>query len=291
MDEPIFVSYARTDGEFALRLARDLRSANVDIWMDQLDIGAGDIWDRAVEDALQKCKGLLVILSPAAVASRSVMDEVSFAMEEGKKVIPVLYQTCEIPFRLRRVQRTDCASDYSVGLSKLIDALGGTPLSPVGRSGARDTASFATSSPRAAGFEDRVPRKPYWASYRPRLVTAVPVGMVGAVLAGAFLAYVYLHDQRVVLHAFSVWQPTVAGGLLAGALWAVAGAVAGRRRLPLLLALATSVVTVVAWRAFMGGYADVMATGVSVAWPVGGIIGATIGGRILRKRDGPQQSV
>lgn len=120
----VFLSYARADSEFALRLAQDLRSAGVALWVDQIDLQPGDTWDRKVEEALQNSAGLLVILSPSSLASRSVMDEVSFALDEGKSVFPVLYQKCQIPFRLRRLQYTDFTSDYSSGLSKLIRALG-----------------------------------------------------------------------------------------------------------------------------------------------------------------------
>jgi hypothetical protein len=126
MPETIFLSYSRSDGEFALRLAQDLRVAGVSIWIDQMDISAGDTWDRAVEEALRKSAGILVILSQASVASRSVMDEVSYALEENKRVFPVLLERCQVPFRLRRLQYTDFTSDYSAALSKLIRALGGS---------------------------------------------------------------------------------------------------------------------------------------------------------------------
>ena len=33
-----FFSYAREDAEFVLELARDLRAADSDLWLDQLDI-------------------------------------------------------------------------------------------------------------------------------------------------------------------------------------------------------------------------------------------------------------
>ena len=65
----IFISYTREDSEFVLKLARDLRSEGVNIWLDQLDIPPGVRWDRAVEQALRTCDRLLVILSPASVAS------------------------------------------------------------------------------------------------------------------------------------------------------------------------------------------------------------------------------
>jgi hypothetical protein len=41
-----FLSYARADGPFALRLAGDLRAAGVELWLDQLDILPSQRWDR-----------------------------------------------------------------------------------------------------------------------------------------------------------------------------------------------------------------------------------------------------
>lgn len=85
----LFFSYARADEAFALRLAESLRSAGGNLWIDQLDIRAGDQWDRAVERALMEAKTVLVILSPTAVDSKNVMDEVSLALEENKRIVPV----------------------------------------------------------------------------------------------------------------------------------------------------------------------------------------------------------
>jgi hypothetical protein len=121
-----FFSYARKDAEFALRLARDLKAAGANVWVDQMDICPGEHWDSAVENALEECVQVLLILSPESVKSRNVMDEVSFALESERTVIPVLYRTCKVPFRLRRVQYVDFASDYGVGISALLRALGKT---------------------------------------------------------------------------------------------------------------------------------------------------------------------
>jgi hypothetical protein len=119
-----FLSYAREDAEFVLRLAKDLRAGGADVWIDQLDIKAGERWDCAVENALAKCPELLVILSPAAVESANVMDEVSFALDKGKTVLPVKHRNCEIPFRLRRLQYVDLTLNYKAGLGRLLETLG-----------------------------------------------------------------------------------------------------------------------------------------------------------------------
>jgi hypothetical protein len=94
------------------------------VWIDQLDIAPGQRWDRAVEDALAKCLQLVVVLSPAAVESTNVMDEVSLALEEGKTVVPVIHRQCKIPFRLRRLQYVDLSLNYSAGLDRLLETLG-----------------------------------------------------------------------------------------------------------------------------------------------------------------------
>ncbi len=119
-----FISYVRVDSEFALKLANDLKSAGADVWVDQLDVPPGKHWDLAVQEALESCPRMLVVLSPISVESKNVMDEVSFALEEGKEVIPVLYRTCKVPFRLRRLQYVDFSGDYVSGVSRMLDTLG-----------------------------------------------------------------------------------------------------------------------------------------------------------------------
>ena len=133
-----FVSYRRTDDEFTLKLASDLRSHGIDIWIDQLDIPAGQPWDDSVQKALMDCDRLLIILSPASMASKNVKDELAFALDEGKPIFPVLLEECEIPFRIRRLQYANMTIDYSRGLQFLlqqlaveqIDKTGISPLSP-----------------------------------------------------------------------------------------------------------------------------------------------------------------
>ena len=96
----VFFSYAREDGDFARRLASDLRSAGVNLWIDQLDIRPGEHWDSAIEAALKECPSFLIILSPQSVVSQNVKDEVHFALEEGKKILPIMAEKCELPFRV-----------------------------------------------------------------------------------------------------------------------------------------------------------------------------------------------
>ena len=125
--QPAFISYSRDDSEFVRRLAEDLKAAGAAVWLDQLDIAPGQRWGHAIQDALANCPRLLVILSPASASSTNVDDEVSFALEEKKTVIPVLYRECKVPFRLRPLQHVDFRSDYARGLKELLRTVAAEP--------------------------------------------------------------------------------------------------------------------------------------------------------------------
>ncbi|MGB7250248.1 MAG: RodZ domain-containing protein [Phormidesmis sp.] len=131
-----FISYSRADTKIATQLAEQLRDRKVDLWIDQLDIPAGDRWDSAIERALQVCSGLIVLLSKTSVNSENVLDEVSYALEENEKVIPVLLEPCDIPFRLRRLQYVDLSTSYEKGFERLLrdvrptEGIANAPLEP-----------------------------------------------------------------------------------------------------------------------------------------------------------------
>jgi TPR repeat protein len=118
-----FVSYSREDSEFALRLAQDLKAAGANVWLDQLELMPGHPWDNAIEDALLAAPLMLVVLSPTSVKSENVRDEISYALKQGKTVIPVLYMECVIPLRLERKQHIDFRHDYAGGLAHLLKSL------------------------------------------------------------------------------------------------------------------------------------------------------------------------
>jgi hypothetical protein len=152
-----FVSYARADHDFALELVQHLKDAGVTAWIDQLELGAG-YWDRAVQDALQHCERLLVILSPAAVASTSVMDEVSFVLDAMKPVIVVLYRDCKVPFRLNRLQYVDCRKNESAGFSALLALLQRPSAGGASQSGMTATGIALEPDPIEPGRLVRVTR-------------------------------------------------------------------------------------------------------------------------------------
>ena len=118
-----FLSYSRSDERFALRFAKDLRSRGVAMWVDQLDIRPSEHWDRAIEKAVRDCRGLVVIVSPRSVASDNVADEISYAIENGKSVLPVMIEKCSLPLRITRMQVIDASAGYERAVEQCVAEL------------------------------------------------------------------------------------------------------------------------------------------------------------------------
>ena len=122
--EKIFVSYARADGaDFALRLSRDLKEKGYDVWIDQEDIRAGAEWDLEIEKALKTSDCVLFIETEKSITSPNVLDEVYYALEQRKKVIPLILVDGKTPFRLQRLQHINFSKSYESGLAHLINEL------------------------------------------------------------------------------------------------------------------------------------------------------------------------
>jgi hypothetical protein len=124
-----FLSYSRTDQEFALRLAEYVRTRGVRLWVDQLDIRPSEHWDRAIERAVRDCRGLVVVLSPRSVVSDNVADEISFAIDGGKSVLPVMIERCNLPLRIARMQVIDATSNDDRALEACLAELRRTKVS------------------------------------------------------------------------------------------------------------------------------------------------------------------
>ncbi|MEO6232729.1 MAG: toll/interleukin-1 receptor domain-containing protein [Ferruginibacter sp.] len=124
--QKIFFSYSRIDGaQFAFRLATDLKEEQFDVWIDQEDIRAGSEWDLEIEKALENCDFLLFIETASSVKSENVLDEVYYALEQRKKVIPLIVVDSKTPYRLQRLQHIDFTTNYEKGLAQLVKELKG----------------------------------------------------------------------------------------------------------------------------------------------------------------------
>lgn len=128
MTREIFISYSRRDQEFVTRLAYDLNEQVAGVWFDQSTIQAGQKWHAEIMDGIRECKAFILVLSPDAVESKYVQEEVNKALELGKTIFPILYRpakwTGEFEALVREIQTLDLRSgSYTDNFQKLVDGL------------------------------------------------------------------------------------------------------------------------------------------------------------------------
>src|SRR5260221_9236059 len=120
----IFISYSRQDQLFARRLATDLVGLGAELWLDVDDIPAGMNWSSAIQQGLDNCEAMIVVISPYSMSSKNVEDEWQYYLDHNKVIVPVYLQTSRMHFQLSRLQYIDfITSPYDVTLKAFNPAL------------------------------------------------------------------------------------------------------------------------------------------------------------------------
>ena len=258
---------------------------------------------------------MIVVLSPKSVASNNVMDEVSYALEENKLVIPVLHKDCNIPFRLRRVQRIDFTADYDTGFSDLMRALGIEQPAPApapaeaeaqvaeeealrkpeaeARQKAEEqvaqkveaplaeTPKVPESKPPKTQTPKRPPKQPApTATSRKTTPHERMIGaLVGTVAGAIFGSIIFATASEVEIEYLLVWA------VILGIAGAIAGAISGTHRKVIGIALVVGLIGWIVAAILFEKETNYVHIGGLLGVPLGAILGA-ITGVILKKRLG-----
>jgi hypothetical protein len=96
-----FLSYCRSDNEYAERLCVKLAGAGVDVWRDQESLYAGQSWPGAIGEAITKQETIVLLWSANAATSHFVDFEWNTALALKKHIVPVLIDSTALPPSLR----------------------------------------------------------------------------------------------------------------------------------------------------------------------------------------------
>lgn len=155
----IFVSHSHKDDTLTKQLVGDLHAAGAEVWVDVAGIRHGNFMQR-IDEALQWCNWAVLVLTPNAIVSEYVEEEVYTALHRVKQgymraVIPILAAPCapgSIPPQWDVLHRYDATRGYPMALAQLLIALGlaqpgGTALAPDQPVPMRPTPAPAPSRP------------------------------------------------------------------------------------------------------------------------------------------------
>ena len=153
----IFLSYARQDRPTARMFAECLREEGFDVWWDA-SLRSGQTFDEEIERNLRDSKAVVVLWSPASVASRWVRAEATLA-DRRNKLAPAIIQPCDRPIIFELTHTADLADwtgeltdirwqTFVADLRRLVEAkLGDSPaLEPTAQPSARQ--------PLRPGYDD-----------------------------------------------------------------------------------------------------------------------------------------
>lgn len=149
----LFLSYAKPDRPFAERLARSLVGLGYHVWFDCWEICAGALLTTKLDQGLASSDHLLVVLSPAALASVWVERELAVALYDEivhrtERVIPLIVADCSPPPLLRAKRSIDFRGNFEVGFAQLAVELHVLcQVSPSIRRSMASTAVASTHSP------------------------------------------------------------------------------------------------------------------------------------------------
>lgn len=119
----IFLSYPRKDGDKARQLKDALFGGGHTIWMDDQLI-TGREWRDQLESRIKDHDAIALVITPNWIASPYCQWEFITAVENGKKVIPVLLEKTTLPDRISKYQYADLSDGFNdAKVQKLLDDL------------------------------------------------------------------------------------------------------------------------------------------------------------------------
>lgn len=124
---PVFISYAREDEPFVRRLHDALTARRHDVWVDWEGIRPSEEWMLRVQSGIEAARAFIFILSPDSAVSGVCRKELDHAVEQHKRLIPVICRETDpelIPEPLRRVHWISFTTgDFERSLATLGEAI------------------------------------------------------------------------------------------------------------------------------------------------------------------------
>ena len=86
----VFISYSKKDISFARHLCDLLRRSGFDVWIDENQLQASEVWWKVIERNVTVCGAFVVIMSPNSKELDWVEREILLAEKQKKSIFPVL---------------------------------------------------------------------------------------------------------------------------------------------------------------------------------------------------------
>lgn len=104
---PLFISHSTKDDDFVNRLVSELQIHGHQTWVDHIDMPPGAQWMDVIEEALEHCELLILVVSQSAMESDYVKREWQIFYDLKRPIIPIRLEDCRTPLLLRTLHHVE----------------------------------------------------------------------------------------------------------------------------------------------------------------------------------------
>ena len=114
-NEPyVFLSYAHSDKDRVFPEIKRFNEEGFNVWYDE-GISPGNEWSDEIAQKLSECTVFVVMLTPTSAPREAVLNEISFALDEGKPFLAIYLEDTELPPGLRlRISRKQAILKFNM---------------------------------------------------------------------------------------------------------------------------------------------------------------------------------
>jgi WD40 repeat protein len=88
----VFISYSRKDVQFVRQLHETLSAQGRGVWVDWEDIPPTADWRTEIREGIEGSEAVIFVISPDSVRSRECRVELEMALENNKRLVPVMHR-------------------------------------------------------------------------------------------------------------------------------------------------------------------------------------------------------
>ncbi len=123
MPHSVFISYSRRESPFVDVFVDALAAEGLDAWVDYRCLVPGKPWLNQILEGIRQAEVFLLIVSKDSLASPNVELEYKHALESGKRIVLILFESVELPVSLQSREWIDFRRSFGKKMRELLTQL------------------------------------------------------------------------------------------------------------------------------------------------------------------------
>jgi hypothetical protein len=123
MTHSVFISYSRRESPFVDIFLDALAGEGVEVWVDYRSLVPGKPWLNQILEGIRQAEVFLLVVSKASLSSPNVELEYKHALEQGKRIILIIFEAVTLPAALQTREWIDFRGSFRKKQRELLTQL------------------------------------------------------------------------------------------------------------------------------------------------------------------------